>query len=774
MYLFFIYLITNFIFSNDILITSNILDKNNNPISNVNINCGTTGTYTDKDGYFSIICDDNDNIDIKHIKYKKLSLISNNISSFIVLSDENIIVKPIIIYGQLSHLEDKSFSTQITDIENIKKTSYKHFQDINHYISNFNYSQGTSRPRYFQVRGLGELSQFSGEGAPHFYVGYSIDNIDLSGIGMIGNLYDIKQIEIFKGPQSSIFGQNSMGGQINIISLEPKNYQYVSNNFSISNNNSYSYDSYYTNKINNNISFSILLSKYLTDGHITNKQLTNSILQISHDTNSKDESLIKFKINYLKNNLIFKITTLLSDLNNRYDVWSPDNNGYETYTNYRGRDIQETNAISLYIKKNNNLYDIISISSYCDANIIYSYDSDWGNNEFWSNPPYEFNNYYYGYYSPYNYNDITFRKKINKSQEFRIIDHRFKKTTIITGFIYTTQNEKDIRDGWLFAGDAININSEFDIKKTALYWQITKDINEKVNLNLSIRKDINKTSNKIFWTSLYGETENGNNKILNNNLIGYNIKVNYKINNNISFQSIISTGYKSSGINMTPNLPSEYRNYTNEYLYNYEIGINTQKNKLKTNISLFYMYRNNPQLRLFYQHIEDNPNSFDYATFNSDNGYIYGMEIENMYNINNKININFSIGLLETYISSFEYLGIEYGDREQAHAPSYTYNITIDYKVFEFIYFNLSFHGMDKFYFDDQYEYTSNCRDLIDFSFNYKKNNYQVSIWSKNFLNEKYEVRGYTFGLEPPNYTQQNYKSYGSPLEYGITLGYSL
>ena len=78
MYLFFIYLITNFIFSNDILITSNILDKNNNPISNVNINCGTTGTYTDKDGYFSIICDDNDNIDIKHIKYKKLSLISNH------------------------------------------------------------------------------------------------------------------------------------------------------------------------------------------------------------------------------------------------------------------------------------------------------------------------------------------------------------------------------------------------------------------------------------------------------------------------------------------------------------------------------------------------------------------------------------------------------------------------------------------------------------------------------------------------------------------------
>ena len=92
-------------------------------------------------------------------------------------------------------------------------------QEITHKVSNLNYAQGTSRPRYYQIRGLGELSQFSGEGAPHFYVGYSIDNIDFSGIGMLGNLFDIKQIEVFKGPQSTLFGQNSMGGQINITTL---------------------------------------------------------------------------------------------------------------------------------------------------------------------------------------------------------------------------------------------------------------------------------------------------------------------------------------------------------------------------------------------------------------------------------------------------------------------------------------------------------------------------------------------------------------------------
>ena len=72
--------------------------------------------------------------------------------------------------------------------------SNHHFEDIINSTPILNYSAGTSRPRYFQIRGIGELSQFSGEGAPHFYVSTIIDNIDFSGIGGIGLLEDIKLI----------------------------------------------------------------------------------------------------------------------------------------------------------------------------------------------------------------------------------------------------------------------------------------------------------------------------------------------------------------------------------------------------------------------------------------------------------------------------------------------------------------------------------------------------------------------------------------------------
>ena len=82
--------------------------------------------------------------------------------------------------------------------EDIDRGRHQHFEDAIALIPNLNSSGGTSRARYFQIRGIGELSQFSGEGPPHFYVGYIVDNIDFSGIGMIGQLYDMKQIEIFK------------------------------------------------------------------------------------------------------------------------------------------------------------------------------------------------------------------------------------------------------------------------------------------------------------------------------------------------------------------------------------------------------------------------------------------------------------------------------------------------------------------------------------------------------------------------------------------------
>tara|TARA_B100000965_G_scaffold218187_1_gene182604 strand:+ start:1517 stop:3835 length:2319 start_codon:yes stop_codon:yes gene_type:complete len=771
--IFFFLLSLSSIFTNTIDISSTILDNNFNPIENVTVNCIDNYSLSDVDGYFSIQCNDQNIVTFNHIKYTETNVEVKKIENFIILSKNEVMSSPVIVYGQFNKISDKNFSTQVIDNKKLNKNSYSHIQEITHKVSNLNYAQGTSRPRYYQIRGLGELSQFSGEGAPHFYVGYSIDNIDFSGIGMIGNLFDIKQIEVFKGPQSTLFGQNSMGGQINITTLEPKNYKSAIINFSKEDFNSNSYNIFLSNKLSNNWNYATTFSKHYSDGYINNNQLNNGEIISVSNTNARNEQLIKLKLNYFNNDFLSKITIIHSDINNNYDVWSPDNNGYTTYTDYRGKDLQKTNAISIYLKQKNNFSDLISISTYSDNEITYSYDSDWGNNEFWSNPPYNFDNYYYGYFSPYNYTDITNRNKINKSQEFRLVNRFFYNLDITSGVIYSESIENDIRDGWLFAGDAININSKFKINKAGLYSSISSQKN-KFNFNFGFRYDYNKTKNKLEWSDYYGPAGNESVNVKDSDLYGVNLKIIYQLNNKLSFLSIISSGYKSSGVNMTPNLPLEYKTYNNEYSINYEFGIKRKHLENSIDISFFYVNRKDPQLRVFYQHDISNPNSFDYATFNSDIGFNYGCEFDTRFKISNKLYLDSSIGYLKTHISNFTYLDVVYGNREQAHAPNYTYSINFIYEVLKNNSINLSFNGMDKFYFDDQYNYMSNNRDLIDIAYNLKYKNIELTLFAKNIGDEKYEVRGYTFRLEPPNYELKNYKSYGQPRSIGINLTYSM
>lgn len=57
-------------------------------------------------------------------------------------------------------------------------------------------------------------------------VGLNIDNVPiLNKDNYDFDLIDIKNIEVLRGPQSTLFGRNTMGGQINITTLSPLNFQ---------------------------------------------------------------------------------------------------------------------------------------------------------------------------------------------------------------------------------------------------------------------------------------------------------------------------------------------------------------------------------------------------------------------------------------------------------------------------------------------------------------------------------------------------------------------
>ena len=85
-------------------------------------------------------------------------------------------------------LREAAASATVFDQRRLGAADNHHFQDLASGIPNLNWAGGTSRPRYFQIRGVGERSQFAGAGAPNYSVGFLMDDVDLSGLGSAGVL----------------------------------------------------------------------------------------------------------------------------------------------------------------------------------------------------------------------------------------------------------------------------------------------------------------------------------------------------------------------------------------------------------------------------------------------------------------------------------------------------------------------------------------------------------------------------------------------------------
>ena len=195
---------------------------NQKPIEGVNITVDDKGTVSDKNGNFTIEAPFKTDIHFAHIGFKKISLNSKEIMNVylepsVIQSTEIYVLAGLIKKNKMQ--EGKSITVLTRD--ELRKSSANHLQTLVDQVPNINWAGGTSRPRYFQIRGIGEGSHFFGEGPPNFSVGFVLDDMDLSGLGMIGHLFDQNQIEIFKGPQSTIFGSNALAGLISIKSVDP-------------------------------------------------------------------------------------------------------------------------------------------------------------------------------------------------------------------------------------------------------------------------------------------------------------------------------------------------------------------------------------------------------------------------------------------------------------------------------------------------------------------------------------------------------------------------
>jgi iron complex outermembrane receptor protein len=128
----------------------------------------------------------------------------------------------------------------------------------------------------FFMRGVGNTSGNVGEeGANAFY----IDGVYLGDLTQAGTRFNnIQRVEVLKGPQGTLFGRNSSGGLVNIITREPGDEAMIEGKAGYGNYNTWQGQLYAAAPLSENVSIDLALTgKDQKDGFGTNLATGNDI-----------------------------------------------------------------------------------------------------------------------------------------------------------------------------------------------------------------------------------------------------------------------------------------------------------------------------------------------------------------------------------------------------------------------------------------------------------------------------------------------------------------
>ena len=667
-----------------------------------------------------------------------------------LFAEDNISDNKIIVTAEYreTNLADTATSVSVLSDDVLKDAGEQHLVDVLSLVANFNWAGGSSRPRYFQIRGVGERAQY--EGAPNPSVGTIIDDIDFSGIGMVATLFDTQQIEILRGPQSARFGANALAGLIYIKTRDPEQESSIRTQMMIAEDDNWSTALSVTGSLNEQQTVTGLFSFQQFQG---NGFRYNSFLD-RDDTNNRDEMTSRAKIHWQVNDdWHLALAGMLVDMDNGYDAWAIDNS-LTTLSDKPGKDSQRSVAGSARLTHHSDNFEFVSISTLADSDIEHSFDGDWGNDISW------------GVNGPYDFTSDNIRNRKTWSQEFRFIStpagaFNQGKTDWLFG-LYTLDLEEDntiveLYNGWTWR----EYDSTYEATNTAVFAEVNQHLTNATDLIVALR----------YETRDANYSDSVNNFVPDDQMFGGHITLRHYLPSGLMTWASISRGYKAGGFNLSLSVPDELREYEPEFLWNYEAGIKGRflAQKLFLSSSVFYMDRKDMQFNTSTQLVKDDPLTFIYLVDNAAEGYNRGIETELQYQINDDWKIDAALGILDTAIESAIGSDSQIIGREQAHAPAYNYSLAVEYRNQQGWFGRLDISKKDDFYYSDSHQQQSEAYQLLNMKVGYESENWGIYLWGRNLTDESYHVRGFFFANEPPNWEDKLYTHQGDPRQFGLT-----
>ncbi|RUO18979.1 hypothetical protein CWE08_10490 [Aliidiomarina iranensis] len=655
-------------------------------------------------------------------------------------------------------IEDVAASVSVLSAHDLNNRAAAHIESALMMAPNVNLAAGASRASFVQIRGIGERSQFVDPINPS--VGLVIDGINYSGLGAAGTLFDIGQVEVFRGPQSTRFGADAMAGMIYLQSEEATYAPSGQFETMWANYNSYAAGVAFGNRVTNNLAVRGSLYSNVSDGFIENIHLNRE------DTQDIDELTLRLNATWdVSDDWHLQLTYHRFDIDNGYDAFSLDRNR-QTLSDTPGRDTLDSHAGRVAATFTGaEGYELQLFASYLQADSEYSFDEDWAFEGI--RPELEYNSF-----------DAYFRERDQLELESRVLSAApvsvFGVDTDWLVGAYFQKRQQDLTREYTYLD--VPFASTYDTERTAIYAELQQALTDRLRLTYGLRWE--RYSNEYLDSRSIAAAPS-------DSALGGRASLEYSLAPMQQAYASLTRGFKGGGVNGEALGRVEDRNleehreflesratFAPEYLTSAEIGYKAflPEHNLRVHLNAFYSWRDDMQVNAY---VERSAVFVSYLD-NASDGKNYGLEAQFDYLPSDSVRVFLNLGWLATELNNLVLQdGTNLAGRDQAHAPSYQVNLGSELLLREGLTLRIEMDARDKFYYSNSHDEQSDSYQLFHARLNYQLQNWEFSLWARNLFDKDYTTRGFFFGNDPrKDYAPENYVQYGEPRRVGVTARY--
>jgi outer membrane receptor protein involved in Fe transport len=636
-------------------------------------------------------------------------------------------------------------SVSVISSGTIENNEIKNLRDVTGTAPNFympDYGSKLTSPVY--IRGIGSRINSPSVGLYVDYVPY------FEKAAFDFDFFDVKRIEVLRGPQGTLFGRNTMGGIVNIVTTSPMDYQGTHINVSTGNYGTYAANAANYGKIGNNLGYSLALNYLHNDGFYMN-EYTGKTVDKLNSFGARNRLIYEVSKRFTIENIAgFEKSSQggypYSLFNDTLKV--PEKINYNQYSLY-DRDLFSDAMILKYSGKN---FEVTGTSSYQYLNDLQKIDQDFTSDSLFfivqtqkqnmisqevvarSTGTHKYNWLFGGYAFFQAFDNVVnvddYAHKLNYTKTY---DHK------IDGYAFFHQSSLN---DFIIKGLTITAGLRIDAEKDVLDYDYVRTLKGK-------------------FASL-ADTVYPSLKSLQ--LIP-RVALNYKAGRN-NIYAVVARGYKTGGFNSTFERPEDLT-FNPEYSWNYEAGVKSTlfRDLLYTDLAFFYIDWEHQQI---YQTV---PSGRGSMLKNAGHSYSRGMELSVRTAPVKGFEFTMAYGFTRAkFLSYVVDTTTNYNGRYLPYVPGNTVSLQasklINVKSSSFldqIRISALYRGAGKIYWNEKNNASQDYYGLLDGKVSFTRKALQFDIWAKNILSTKYN--SFYFTALGHNYVQT-----GKPTQIGVNL----